>query len=190
MQDRVSTYPNRWKLTPVAGQTNVYDFERADEPVVAGTPLNKATFLPNAVVTALEAATGVSGIALPADALNAIASYITAVGSSSYINRVVTGSYVGTGGTSTTKTVTLTFPFNPKFVVVVRASYPMNITSQNSCIAWMHGLDQMASTVPATYNDDNTLSWSCDTLTADDRPIRRMDIAGVTYYYIAMGVEE
>ncbi len=190
MQDRVATYPNRWKLTPVTGETNVYDAERADEPVVAGTPLNKATFLPDAVVTALEAATGVSGISLPADALNAIASYITEVGSSSYINRVVTGSYVGTGGTSTAKTVTLTFPFNPKFVVVVRANNPMNIVSQNYCIAWMYGLDRMASSVPVTYNDDNVLSWYCNGGTADDRPINRMDISGVTYYYIAMGVEE
>lgn len=190
MQDRVATYPNRWKLTPVTGETNVYDFERADEPVVAGTPLNKATFLPDTVAAAVAAATGISGITLPADALNAIAAYITAVGSSSYINRVVTGSYVGTGGTSTTKTVTLTFPFNPKFVVVVRENYAMNINSPTYCIGWMYGLDRMASSVPVTYNDDNVLSWSCSGLTADDRPINRMDVSGVTYYYIAMGVEE
>lgn len=45
MKDRVSTYPGRVKLTPVAGQTNVYDLTRADEATVAGTPLNKATLL-------------------------------------------------------------------------------------------------------------------------------------------------
>lgn len=42
--DRVSTYPGRVKLTPVGGGEPVlYDMEWADEPVVEGTPLNKAT---------------------------------------------------------------------------------------------------------------------------------------------------
>lgn len=40
--DRVPRYPGRVKLTPVAGQTNLYDMERADEPTVAGTPINAA----------------------------------------------------------------------------------------------------------------------------------------------------
>lgn len=42
VQDRVSTYPGRVELTPVSGQTNVYDMVRADQPVQEGTPLNKA----------------------------------------------------------------------------------------------------------------------------------------------------
>lgn len=42
VEDRVSTYPGRIQLTPVTGQTNVYDMSRADEPVQEGTPLNKA----------------------------------------------------------------------------------------------------------------------------------------------------
>lgn len=40
--DRVATHPGRVQLTPVQGQTNIYDMERADEPTVAGTPLNAA----------------------------------------------------------------------------------------------------------------------------------------------------
>ena len=40
--DRVPTYPGRVKLTHVGGDE--YDMERADGPVVAGTPLDKATF--------------------------------------------------------------------------------------------------------------------------------------------------
>lgn len=43
-KDRVPQYPGRIKLTPVIGQTNVYDMERADEATEAGTPLDKATF--------------------------------------------------------------------------------------------------------------------------------------------------
>ena len=42
--DRVPTYPGRVVLTPVPGQANTFDMERADAPVVAGTPLDKATF--------------------------------------------------------------------------------------------------------------------------------------------------
>ena len=42
--DRVAQNPGRVKLTPVSGQTNVYDMERADNPSVVGTPINKALF--------------------------------------------------------------------------------------------------------------------------------------------------
>lgn len=42
--DRVPTYPGRVVLTPVPGQANTFDMVRADEPRVAGTPLDKATF--------------------------------------------------------------------------------------------------------------------------------------------------
>lgn len=40
--DRVPTYPGRVRLVPVSG--DLYDLVRADEPRVAGTPLDKATF--------------------------------------------------------------------------------------------------------------------------------------------------
>ena len=44
VKDRVPTYPGRVKLIPVAGQANTYDLVRADEPIEAGTPINKALF--------------------------------------------------------------------------------------------------------------------------------------------------
>ena len=43
-RDRISTYPGRVLLKPVAGQSNVYDMVRADEPTEPGTPVNKALF--------------------------------------------------------------------------------------------------------------------------------------------------
>lgn len=43
IKDRIPTYPGRVKLSPVAGQTNVYDMSRADAPIEEGTPINKAT---------------------------------------------------------------------------------------------------------------------------------------------------
>lgn len=45
MQDRVSLYPGRVKLVPVAGQENTYDMVRADSPTQEGMPLNKANLL-------------------------------------------------------------------------------------------------------------------------------------------------
>lgn len=45
MNDRISLYPGRVTLTPVAGQANTYDLVRADSPTQEGTPLNKASLL-------------------------------------------------------------------------------------------------------------------------------------------------
>lgn len=42
--DRVSTYPGRVKLTKADGSTEFVTWERADEPTVPGTPINKALF--------------------------------------------------------------------------------------------------------------------------------------------------
>lgn len=53
MQDRIPTYPGRVKLTPVTGEENIYDMERADEPTQVGTPLNKATLLTDSTETAI-----------------------------------------------------------------------------------------------------------------------------------------
>jgi len=44
VEDRVSTYPGRVILTPVGGEENTFDMERADLPVVEGTPVNKKLF--------------------------------------------------------------------------------------------------------------------------------------------------
>lgn len=45
MKNRAPKYPGRVRLTPVAGQPNVYDMTRADEPTEEGTPINKSTLL-------------------------------------------------------------------------------------------------------------------------------------------------
>lgn len=70
MQDRVSLYPGRVKLEPVAGQANLYDLTRADQPTQEGTPLNKASLLKD--TTAALFALGAD--ALPDDAMAKIGS--------------------------------------------------------------------------------------------------------------------
>lgn len=50
-EDRRSTYPNRYQITPINGAPYYAVLERADEPIVAGTPLNAETL--NGVVDAI-----------------------------------------------------------------------------------------------------------------------------------------
>lgn len=68
MQDRVSLYPGRVKLEPVAGQANLYDLTRADQPTQEGTPLNKASLLTDGVCEIL----GLDHDATPNDAFLAL----------------------------------------------------------------------------------------------------------------------
>ncbi len=65
MQDRESLYPGRVKLEPVAGQANLYDLTRADQPTQEGTPLNKASLLKDATAARL----GLGTSAVPDDVL-------------------------------------------------------------------------------------------------------------------------
>lgn len=69
MQDRVPLHPGRVKLTPVAGQENIYDLERQDGATVAGTPLNKASLLTDATCDKLRLE---HDTATPDDALSAL----------------------------------------------------------------------------------------------------------------------
>lgn len=73
MHDRVSLYPGRVKIEPVAGQANTFDMVRADDPTQAGTPLNKATLLKDATA----ALYGLGASAVPDDVLAWIGAYNT-----------------------------------------------------------------------------------------------------------------
>lgn len=68
MVDRAALHPGRVKLVPVEGAANTFDMTRADEPIQAGTPLNKGTLLSEPVASKL----GLGGSATPSDALNAL----------------------------------------------------------------------------------------------------------------------
>lgn len=64
--DRESAYPNKYLVTPETGNPYYVILERADEPVVAGTPLNAETF--NTLIADLVAMAEDAGIPLPSKA--------------------------------------------------------------------------------------------------------------------------
>lgn len=76
MQDRVSLYPGRVKLEPVAGQANLYDLTRADQPTQEGTPLNKASLLKDTTASAF----GLGTDAVPDDALHLLSRFQRGLG--------------------------------------------------------------------------------------------------------------
>lgn len=71
MKDRVPLYPGRVKMTPVAGQENVYDMVRSDQPTQDGDPLNKATLLKDATAALF----GLGADSVPDDVLAWIGKY-------------------------------------------------------------------------------------------------------------------
>lgn len=76
MQDRVSLYPGRVKLEPVAGQANLYDLTRADQPTQEGTPLNKASLLKDTTASLF----GLGTDALPDDPLRLLSRFQSGLG--------------------------------------------------------------------------------------------------------------
>ena len=76
MQDRVSLYPGRVKLEPVAGQANTYDLTRADQPTQEGTPLNKATLLKDITATRFD----LESDAVPDDAFSLLSRFHKGLG--------------------------------------------------------------------------------------------------------------
>ena len=106
MKDRVPLYPGRVKLTPVAGQENVYDMVRADQPTQEGTPLNKNSLLKDATAALFQ----LSGDTALPDKVFEILSKAALVGEDGELVtpggvnpktvKVIAGSYVGTGTSS------------------------------------------------------------------------------------------
>lgn len=144
MQDRVAAYPGRVRMTPVAGQTNVYDMELADSPSVVGTPLNKANLLTDATAALLgltSSATVNTALAqIPAlissvqttlqnsinstknllqTAIDELDNDFNAFSTALGVTSITLVSRAGTGGYgSSANPLKITFPFAPKVVIL------------------------------------------------------------------------
>ena len=91
MKDRVSIYPGRVKLVPVAGQENTYDMVRADSPTQDGTPLNKDSLLKDATA----ALYGLGSDAVPDDAFASLTNCFAQILVTTSPNTKVTASLNG-----------------------------------------------------------------------------------------------
>ena len=89
MKDRVSLYPGRVKLVPVAGKENVYDMTREDSPTQIGSPLGKTTFLKDATA----ALYGLGEDAVPNDVLLLLSRFQSGMGNE-HIWKRSDGAYV------------------------------------------------------------------------------------------------
>lgn len=191
MQDRVSLYPGRVKLEPVAGQANTYDLTRADQPTQEGTPLSKANLLSDATAAAIKAllASQTEDPATPNAALNILAHAVedvatVAAGKCSIEN----STYTGTGTYGSANPVTLTFPQKPRLIIIFGVSALTLIHDDN-----MEGY----SPIITYYNNTavwraNNVSWSGATLsfynTTDARS--QANTSGTIYYVTAFYAQD
>lgn len=179
MRDRVSLYPGRVKLVPVAGQENTYDMVRADEPTQEGTPLNADSLLK--VATA--ALYGLGAAAVPDDVLALIKPMIDSNYSelSSLANskaKIVTGSYAGTNSIANS----ITFPALPKFVYITgpRGNWKNAfITVVNGTASYAYESSNSSYTYTPTISG-TTISWM-----AYNDPFEAMNYTG-NYQWIAI----
>ena len=195
MQDRVSTYPGRITLTPVTGESNTYDWARADDPTVVGTPLNKATFLPDAVASAIAALTGET-INLPSDALSALCTALDTMGLL-YNGKISAFSYTGDGGSGTRTT---TFTIHPRIVFYIKdggyigESRNSNTNSTITCPwqIWVYnsaGGDKITFSYSEANKQLSRSKVSQSYYTSADYATKLMNSSGVTYYCVAIGVK-
>jgi hypothetical protein len=180
MKDRVPTYAGRVRLTPVTGQTNIYDLERADEPTEAGTPLSKANLLTDATATAmgLSEANATVNNALAATWGKAVEAKAAADVFAGGL-RVVYQTYVGQGGAS----ASVTFDAPPVAVTIydIRGGVTSPIaffTAQGGMI--LMNTAQGGNAGVNSSVSGNTLTWDCSPSAS-----AAMNAQGATYHCIA-----
>lgn len=146
MQDRTPIYPGRVKLTPVSGQANTYDMERADNPTQVGTAINKANLLKDSTA----AMYGLDSTAVPDDAF--VASVMANTGYIHVTTKTETGVVAGipimidgvyAGKTGANGKARISVPFGAHTVKVVRPmdiasvtpeTYEINVTDANAIV--------------------------------------------------------
>lgn len=179
MKDRIPTYPGRVRLTPVSGQTNIYDMVRADEPVQEGTPLNKNTLLRDATAEAL----GLTADATVDEALGELKTLIDGRA------KIETGSYTGTGTYGSSNPNSLTFGFEPKFVLVGRGWDESANTTWKSlyAIQGMNACEMGSGTETCIVTlSGNTMTWYTN-ISNSYAKFHQLNNSATTYYYVAIG---
>lgn len=133
MQDRLALFPGRVKLTPVSGQTNVYDMVRQDSPTVEGTPLNKANLLSDETCEAIgiQPDTGT-----PNEALAALNTKVKGAAPKTATLSLPTASWTGSGPYTQTVTITGT-TVNSKVDIQMDATALGVLIDSGTSAMWM-----------------------------------------------------
>ena len=176
MQDRVPRYAGRVKMTPVSGQSNTYTMERADQPTVEGTPINKATLLKDATAQLY----GLTSSAVPDDVLVAI------FNQKAHIYR---GSYTGTGTYGENNKNSIYLPFEPKVIFISAGDTstggmitPYLYPQQYFVVTSYYPTD------PSNYNVCNVnFSGQWMYWYAGGNAVTQLNQSGRTYYYTIIG---
>ena len=98
--------------------------------------------------------------------------------------QVYTGSYVGTGTYGASNPTTLSFPFEPKMVIIAANAYQGGITHpliRPDTVGYV--------TIAASIYSTMVVSWAGKEISFYDAnsAIRQFNNSGTTYYYIALG---
>lgn len=192
MNDRISLYPGRVTLTPVAGQANTYDLVRADSPTQEGTPLNKASLLKDTTA----ALYGLTASAVPDEVLAAIKPLIDEANANANTRaKSQAGSYAGTGIYGSSSPCSLTFDFEPKMLVVSGPSDETNETyfsilvkdSMYAVIGLSNAGEYTFGYLRATF-EGQQVSWYIYRGVGSTRiAAHQLNKSGKIYKYVAIG---
>ena len=193
MKDRISTYPGRVTLTPVAGQENTYDMAWADQPVEAGTPLSKAALLTDAVAAGF----GLTDAATPNDVFSLLTGaalsdgngHVTDLSGNILGLRIQTGTYTGAGYCNISNPHnSLTFDFTPALVFI------MGTDARYAPAMYFWGSDRMNGVYlngsnSAGYSNlvtvsGSTMDWY---FPADSATYKQYNYKNMVYRYVAIG---
>lgn len=191
MKDRQPTRPGRVRITPENGEAYYAVMEMADEPTEVGTPPIKANLLKDSTAALL----GGNSNMVPDEAFVALKNLIDGISSPEKIGaaRVVTGSFVGTGSTSSK---TITAGFKPKAAIFAVNNYAIFASGGNAAAnvggiaIWIEGITKI-NTGGYTYSDiyDTVMVVQTETglILQNDYQYNLPNEKGVTYYYAIFG---
>ena len=190
MKDRQPTRPGRVRITPENGEAYYAVMEMADEPTEVGTPPIKANLLKDSTAALL----GGGADMVPDEALVALKNLIDGISPDKIgAARVVTGSFVGTGSTSSK---TITAGFKPKAAIFANNDYGIFASGGNSAAnvsgiaIWIEGITKI-NTGGYSYNDIydtvNVTQTETGLILQNDDSNGIPNEKGVTYYYAIFG---
>ena len=186
--DRVPKYAGRIKLTPVSGQPDLFTMIRADEPIVEGTPLDKATldsiiksrltgryYVPSVIQSSISSQNGLTVNPIPVNSWVQSSPTVGWTGSwtiessstdgSSYPWNVLDGntatSWVSASGTTHTWKISGSNPRAlKKFKVMFSGSMAAELQGSNDGIIWKHITHLSNAGVLSEYSVTSPVSYN------------------------------